>query len=343
MRAIVRLETRKAVSKRGEDTCFAWLRSTTRCLCFGGGAHKGLSFLGAVRAVAKSKAQWRAMHMRVDRCAGVSIGSLVAVVLAAGADPWAAESFLEGVPQPTLTEIYRDGGMLDRALDAASRPGDSLARRVMRAALGSAEPTSWSLISRKSLHKFLSACLAFAKISPDETLGQLSARCRRHITLWATDGSLPVELSDERTPDLRVIDAVHASCALPGIFPPALLPGFVPLSDGCISTPIPGWNDPRFPARQSLWFLVHDPPIPEPRSLLDWMMRSLVGQIEALGRYQWNTAPASVRCVAECRRILVSPETSLPKMLLHGVSAAEMRELGRAGEAGARASVAPLG
>ena len=94
-------------------------------------------------------------------------------------------------------------------------------------------------------------------------MAQLAARCGCHVAVWASDGHSPFELSDEATPDCSVLDCVCASCALPLVFPPAVLPGSGSdrvLSDGCVSTPLPGWNDPRFPSHHTLRFAIDETP-----------------------------------------------------------------------------------
>ena len=77
-------------------------------------------------------------------------------------------------------------------------------------------------------------------LSAESTLGDVKRLLRQEFVCMCTDlvTGRPYALSSTQNPEVRVYDAVYASCCIPFVFTPMDMGGAV-LSDGCLSSDQP--------------------------------------------------------------------------------------------------------
>jgi NTE family protein len=185
-----------------------------RYLVISGGGVKVISIVGVIKALNEKK-----MLKNLKEVSGVSAGSWLAFMLAAGLSIQAIESVALNFEFGLLRNVTPD------------------------AILGF--PETFGVDDGKSLHKFLESILrVVVKVSPTITfsefyslkLSTIGFRC------WATDlkEHRVREFSYEKTPDVKIIDAIRASMSLPLYFVPVTDPitGNT-LSDGGIQGNLP--------------------------------------------------------------------------------------------------------
>lgn len=122
-----------------------------------------------------------------------------------------------------------------------------------------------------NIRKLVERALAGGGISPAATLGELRRLTRVNFVSLATDviHSRTVRLSGLTHPNMRVVDAVYCSCAIPGLY--AALPyEDMLLVDGCILE-----NQPVLPSSTRnlyfrLWHFEDTTPNPYPSSPMEY-------------------------------------------------------------------------
>lgn len=165
-----------------------------RVLVLGGGGVKGLSHIGALRALAEADVQ-------VDEIVGTSIGSLVGACIAGGASFELLEELARTLKRQDIVTLNRWAF----ALNGISEPS------VFRASA-----------FRKYLKDVLPAA-AFAELALPFSTNAVQLETGR-MEWFGTGGRLDVPLPD----------AVYASCALPLFYPPAEIDGELYVDGGVL-------------------------------------------------------------------------------------------------------------
>ncbi len=173
-------------------------------LALGGGAARGLAHLGVVEAL-------RDAGIPVDVVAGTSMGALVGAMFARNADATAmlaeATRFLRS-PEFRQARIHR----LQRETPAEKSVLDAVSRYISRGRVLASTVTRPSVLDAEDLYELLGFFV------DDRDIRSL----RLPFLAVATDLRTGEEVILDRGP---VIDAVAASSAVPGAFPPIVVGG----------------------------------------------------------------------------------------------------------------------
>lgn len=182
-----------------------------RYLSISTGGTLGPALLGMIDAIEdrlnEEGDSYEAFHQNIRGVCGTSAGALAALVVVLGIGKERRRELLDSVVDmqnhfnPDLSLLLRNYGWEDgRAL-------------------------------RSVIRKILIA----GGLSPESTLGDVQRLLRREFVCVCTDLELasPVRLSGERTPTVKVVDALYASCCVPFVFTPIHLDGRL-LADGCL-------------------------------------------------------------------------------------------------------------
>lgn len=123
-------------------------------------------------------------------------------------------------------------------------------------------------------------------LAPESTLGDLKRLLRKEFVCMSTDlhKSQSVELSSTATPDMKVVDAVFASCCVPFVFTPVDWGGYM-LADGCLTRDLPN----PFPETETL-FLQMDASLPDGHVVTDWagFLQSIVRCSSTVQMHRWE-------------------------------------------------------
>ena len=134
-------------------------------------------------------------------------------------------------------------------------------------------------------------------LAPESTLGDLKRLLRKEFVCMSTDlhKSQSIELSSSATPDMKVVDAVFASCCVPFVFTPVDRNGYM-LADGCLTQDLPN----PFPETETL-FLQMDASLPDGHVVTDWaaFLQSIVRCSSTVQMYRWERIQSehSIRAV----------------------------------------------
>ncbi len=206
---------------------------------FSSGGTKGVAFAGVIRALEEQfqrrwgvpYATWRTDTLR--GVSGTSAGAIAALVMALGLSHEQVRHFLETelrdpwdiLPCPDVKMLYEQFGIDDG----------------------------------RHLRERLANLLALGGLNPQTTLGVFHRITRIELMCVASNlhTGLPVYMSTWRTPDMRVVDAVFASCCIPLAFTPVSCPldaHTMSLVDGTLTCRLPS----QFPLAQTLLiYLAH--------------------------------------------------------------------------------------
>lgn len=202
---------------------------------FEGGGAKGVAYAGALRAVAE-RGYW------FSAVAGASAGALTATLIAAGMHP-------EQIQQASLEAL---GGM-DPGHGKRSR---GTAPRRLATALWSLSRRAYGLdetpLREWLLQTLMEQLKLFGGVAGERgpTFGELRAATMIDLYVVAANASLQeqVVFHHETTPDCQVLDAVVASCSIPGAFRPGHLAVPAPTGDLFLHTIVDGGVWANFPA-----------------------------------------------------------------------------------------------
>lgn len=187
------------MSIKGKYTCI-----------FGGGAVRGLAYIGAVKAL-------RELNIDVDTYAGSSVGSIIAALLAVGFSVEELKSTIFGVNFELFKDIH-----FSLNKDFALSKGNIFTEWIREA------------IERKfygdNYEKGRNKPVTFKDIDSN-------------LVILTTDLSkfCSVEFSNFKTPDFEIATAVRISCSMPGLMTPVEIEG-KRLVDGDLLKGIPLWR-----------------------------------------------------------------------------------------------------
>ncbi|MBK5189230.1 MAG: patatin-like phospholipase family protein, partial [Gemmatimonadaceae bacterium] len=172
----------------------SWLVPQRTALALGGGGLKGFAHIGVMRALDE-----RGIHPL--RYAGTSIGALIAAARVAGVPLAEMERRATSLSKRDLFRLNRVGMLMDR-----SRASSLYLEQPLR-----------DLVNAVTPH------LSFREMGNRLLVNTVDLE-RGSIVAWGLPG----------LDDVAVGDAVYASCALPGFFPPAIVGGRVCVDGGTI-------------------------------------------------------------------------------------------------------------
>ncbi len=176
-------------------------------ITFSGGGMHGLVYLGVLKYLYMEK-----LHASIKTLAGTSIGALVACVL--------------------CLEIHDFEDYLISSISNLRLPGSDVMHIFTKGKYGIADP---NLI----VSGLVDAMKAY-KYDADMTFMDLAKRTGKNLVLSATcvETSKATYFSVNTTPNVRVVDAIKASCAIPFIFHPVAI-GDYHYIDGCFTDNFP--------------------------------------------------------------------------------------------------------
>jgi len=185
-----------------------------RELVLSGGGMKVVSMVGALRVL-----EDKGLLKSVRRVSGVSAGAWVGFMMSCGFSIKKMEQLI----------LELDFGVI-RNISPESFLGF---------------PETYGIDDGSKLMKFLESVLRNAiKVEPHTTFANLSKN-NIHFRCWATDlvTYLPREFSLKETPNVRIVDALHASMSIPFYYTPVIdqVTGHY-LSDGGIQGALPMYN-----------------------------------------------------------------------------------------------------
>jgi predicted acylesterase/phospholipase RssA len=166
-----------------------------RNLVFSGGGLKGIVFVGVVQKLEETNV------ISGARCfLGTSAGSIVAFMLSIGYTSSEMHVFAMGLRQADVFDVSLEG-ILSIMDTYGIDDGHTLQR------------TLGDILEKKGLHR----CTTFTELS--KAMG-------RTLTVAVSSLNVGVKyLSVDTTPNMRVVDAVYASCCIPMLFTPLVLDG----------------------------------------------------------------------------------------------------------------------
>ena len=195
--------------------------AATRYVSFGSAGFKGAVYTGFLSALedhfcrgpggAEAYAAWRSQLLGV---AGTSSGALAALALALGLE------------RSTRTAALREFSDMRRIL-----PSVDIARLYRNHGADDGQ----------GLRACVAHLLTAGGLSPTSTLGDVRRLLRLDFVCFATElqSSTAVALSAATAPDMRVCDAIYASCCLPFAFVPLRRGDGAVLVDGCMLARLP--------------------------------------------------------------------------------------------------------
>jgi len=171
-----------------------WLASQRTALVLGGGGLKGFAHIGVMRAL-------RERGIRPERYAGTSIGALIAAARVGGVSLDEMEERAKACSKRDLFRLNRVGMLIER-----SRASSLYLEQPLRDLVNAVVPD-----------------VTFSEFGNGLLVNTVDLE-RGTIVMWGLPG----------LEDVNVRDAVYASCALPGFFPPAVVGGRVCVDGGTI-------------------------------------------------------------------------------------------------------------
>ena len=191
-----------------------------KTLVFGGGGVRGLSYAGAILAFEDTYR--KKVHESFDTFSGTSVGSLFALACCLDIKPDDAIDILDKVG---LSEIFaKDFTWL---------------------------LSNYALNSGASLSKVVGLILSLKGLPPDISLQQLHKITRKNLVVTAVNikNACVLHMNHLNCPDVKVVNAVMGSMALPPLFPPVSIhinEKEVLLADGALIDNFPiGQFDPE--------------------------------------------------------------------------------------------------
>lgn len=200
-----------------------------RYLSFAGAGTSGYAYAGFLDALERSS-EYDTWRRSLQGVSGTSAGALAALSVVLGLNANARARVLHEVLDVTVDT-------LDFAL---------LARR-------------YGVDDGTSFRTQIQQVLEMSGLSPTSTLGDLYRLLRVDFAVVCTDiaTSTNVTLSSRTYPNVRVCDAIFASCCVPFLFTPMEIEGYV-LVDGCLTA-----NQPRvYDDASTLFVWTLTPPSP---------------------------------------------------------------------------------
>jgi predicted acylesterase/phospholipase RssA len=170
-----------------------------KCLVFAGGGIRGLAYIGALQYLRDVKCvDFGAHRPKLESLAGVSIGSLLALLICCGY---------------SVPELISFGGEITH--------DDVMIPDPVRLFSG-----ELSIDNGETLSAFIKEKLVRKGFSPDTTFSQLFActGIKFHVTVSDTTTASVVQITPDSHPHLPVYLAVQASMSIPLIFPPVKSP-----------------------------------------------------------------------------------------------------------------------
>ena len=126
-------------------------------------------------------------------------------------------------------------------------------------------------------------------LAPESTLGDLKRLMRKEFVCMSTDlhTSQSVKLSSTTTPDMKVVDAVFASCCVPFVFTPVKWKDYM-LTDGCLTQDLPN----PFPETETLFLKMAA--IHSDHLVADWatFLQSIVRCSSTVQEHRWDRIQA---------------------------------------------------
>jgi predicted acylesterase/phospholipase RssA len=170
-------------------------------VAFSGGGFCGISYLGVIQFLAMEK-----MHTSIRHIAGTSVGAIAACVLCM--ELWDFEHHMKTylptvhISRTKMMDIFSSFGVI---------PSSMIVQPLLSAMTNHNIPHDITF----------------------QNLAKLTAK-RLIITASCVETNQPIYFSFETTPDVKVMDAVRASCAIPLVFEPVSIGGKLYI-DGCVT------------------------------------------------------------------------------------------------------------
>ena len=164
-----------------------------RDVVFSGGGFKGFAFIGAIHEIKKKyKIDWGAQAPLLDSVTGCSIGSLISLLIVLGYSSSELDHIVDTTNFQSLIKVeYLPGAI---SLDSGQNLKEFILQKIYEKILGDESLTLFQL------HKKRKTLLRIAVANMETGLTEL--------------------LDAQNYPDVKVIDAIMASVALPPVFPP---------------------------------------------------------------------------------------------------------------------------
>jgi NTE family protein len=189
--------------------------TTPDVMVLGGGGILGEAWMSAVLVGLDSAEGFDPLACR--RYVGTSAGSIVAASLAAGHAPGAR---LGSLPeQPAYAETPPDKGLFSTLGATAFRLGGAAAGPFASLALDSSA-TSGALLRRVALHRVPTGTASLGALVTAVERSGVDWDGRLRVAAVEVDSGRRVMFGSARAPEVSVARAVHASCAIPGVFVP---------------------------------------------------------------------------------------------------------------------------
>jgi len=183
---------------------------------FSSAGFKGVAFAGVIDAIEDhmGTAHFEEWRGGIRGVAGTSSGAIASLALTLG---------LQRAVRQTLLHKFSNVNEIMRRPDVAHL----LAR--------------YGLEDGMALREHLSEMLTLGGLSYTSTLGDLKRLLRINFVCVATNlnTGAAYHMSGKDTPEIRVVDAVYASCCVPFAFVPFRLKEGVTLVDGCLTESLP--------------------------------------------------------------------------------------------------------
>lgn len=189
-----------------------------KVVVFSGGGTRGIAFAGALEFLRQSGIDWGLRCPRIHTVAGCSIGAMTALLICLGFSAHEIGHLVLNTPFDHLVSldpmdilrVLTDGSL---GLDPGHVLRDWLAKQISR-------KTTLDSEQAKRL-----------------TLGDLATKTGMALVCIATnlESRTPWIFSSHATPTIRVIDAVHASMALPPVFRPVEIDGILCCDGGLMN------------------------------------------------------------------------------------------------------------
>jgi hypothetical protein len=220
-----------------------------RYVSIGGAGTKGIMYAGGVDAIEQQLGpdKFNDWHDNLLGAAGTSAGSIAALILLLGTDTRVREKYIR-----MLCDMHSLVPSIDVGLLVSSYGCDN----------------------GDELISYVQNLLKDSGLSPESTLRDVRRLLRKEFVCIATDltAKKMVRFDSERTPNVRVCDAIYMSCCVPLIFKPQTHNGHV-MVDGSLlcGTPL------VFPPEQTMFWSVkqtnEDVPI---RSLAEFLQNVIL-------------------------------------------------------------------
>lgn len=230
-------------------------------LAFSGGGMKGYAYIGVLKAMEEEPEKYK-----IKEIAGTSIGAFFGLMMNIG---WKANE-LESIFMATNLAEHTDFSIKTLFEEYGLDDGSKL------------ECFMETLLSKKGLH-------------PHLTFAQLASSCHAapiqlHVVVTNLNRQCRMVLNAVNTPDLRVVDAVKMSMALPVMFCPGTLNGHI-IADGGLSNNLPVDLFQDKPKEAVLGFYLREDPPSSPVSIdsfADFMGAAMACTLRQVETCEWH-------------------------------------------------------